>query len=65
MPEIKVTIAQDGTTKITTKGFTGTACQDATKAIEKALGAVTSEKLTGEFYEKNDAHIHISNGSPS
>ena len=62
MPEIKVTVAQDGTTKVATKGFTGTACQDATKAIEKALGTVTSEKLTGEFYAKEDAHVHISNG---
>lgn len=61
MHEIKVTIAPDGTTKIATKGFVGGACKDATKAIEKALGAVTSEKLTGEFYEKIDTHVHISN----
>ena len=41
MREIKVTIQPDGATKITTQGFTGTACKDATRAIEKALGANT------------------------
>lgn len=62
MQEIKVTIASDGTTKIATKGFVGGTCKDATKELEKELGAVVSEKLTGEFYEKDSAHIHISNG---
>ena len=62
MPEIKVTVAPDGATTITTKGFTGTACKDATRELERALGPVVSEKLTGEFYAKEDAHVHISNG---
>lgn len=60
--EIKVTVAPDGTTKIATKGFTGGACKDATKALEKALGAVTSEKLTGEFYREGGTHVHTTNG---
>lgn len=62
MQEIKVTIAPDGTTKLETKGFAGKACKDATKEIEKALGAVTSEKLTGEFYQVGDTHVHTTNG---
>ena len=62
MHEIKVTIALDGTIKVATKGFVGAACQDATKVIEKALGAVALEKFTEEFYEKNDTHVHITNG---
>ncbi|WP_169704393.1 DUF2997 domain-containing protein [Candidatus Kuenenia stuttgartiensis] len=61
MREIKVTIQPDGATKITTQGFTGSACKDATRAIEKALGVVTAEKLTGEFYGQGNTQVHINN----
>lgn len=63
MKKIKVTVAPDGTTRIATEGFTGTACKDATRGLEKALGKVTSEKLTEEFYAvKEQEHTHVSNG---
>lgn len=61
MPEIKITIAPDGTTKILTQGFSGVSCKDATREIEKALGIVTDEKLTSEYYSteiKNNIHIN-------
>lgn len=50
MREIRVTIAPDGTTKILTQGFAGVLCRDATREIERALGVVSDEKFTGEFY---------------
>ena len=37
---------------ITTKGFRGRQCQDATRKLEAALGQVTGETLTDEFYRQ-------------
>ena len=50
MPTIEITISPQGNTKITTKGYTGRKCQDATRELEKALGAKTGDRKTIEFY---------------
>lgn len=47
---IQITISPKGETKIETSGFSGSSCQDATRALEAALGAKTSETFTGEYY---------------
>ena len=47
---IELTISPQGKTRIETRGFTGAACREATRALEAALGIRTSEQLTGEFY---------------
>ena len=47
---IEITITPKGETKISTSGFTGSSCQDATRELERAIGATTDEQLTGEFY---------------
>ena len=47
---IQVTVSPKGETKIETTGFTGSSCQEASRALEKALGAKTSETLTGDYY---------------
>jgi hypothetical protein len=47
---IEVTISPQGETRIETRGFTGAACREATRALEAALGIRKSERLTGEFY---------------
>lgn len=47
---IEVTISPQGETRIETRGFTGAACREATRALEAALGIRTSEQLTSEFY---------------
>ena len=51
MKKIIVTIAPDGSTKVETKGYVGKACQDATRQIEQALGAVVSDTKKPEFYQ--------------
>lgn len=38
-----------GTSTISTKGFAGKACQDATAELEKAMGMKTSDVKTPEF----------------
>jgi hypothetical protein len=48
---IEVIVSPDGQTKIETKGFQGSACRDASRFIEQALGQQTSEQLTAEFHQ--------------
>lgn len=63
MPDIIITIAPDGTTKILTQGFSGVSCKDATRELEKALGIITDEKLTSEYYQNTkSSEIHIGQG---
>ena len=50
MPQIIVTIAPDGSTKVTAKGYTGPACRDATKALREALGQSVRESRTADYY---------------
>jgi hypothetical protein len=59
---IQIIVDAKGGTKIETSGFTGSSCQDATRALEQALGAKVDEQLTGEFYTaSNDEQIAESN----
>ena len=54
---ITIEISTDGQVKITTEGFTGIACKDATKTLEQALGAVTSDTPTREAHEYESVHL--------
>ena len=49
---IEITIDPKGNSQVETKGFTGNACQLASKFIEQALGKRTDEKLTAEFHQQ-------------
>ena len=51
---IELIVSRTGETKIETKGFAGSSCQDASRFLEQALGAKTSEKLTAGFYVQQD-----------
>jgi hypothetical protein len=48
--EITVTIDQDCQATVTVSGIDGPACQGATEALERALGAVRSREHTPEYY---------------
>jgi hypothetical protein len=48
--KIEITISPKGETTVTTKGFTGASCRDASKFIEQALGQRLDERLTAEFH---------------
>ena len=59
---IQVVVNPQGETKIETSGFSGSSCQDATRELEKALGATTEESLTGEYYtEMNEQTDELHN----
>ena len=55
MKTIEITVDAKGGTSVETKGFTGASCRDATRFVEDALGRRTSERLTPEFYQDQDA----------
>ncbi len=55
MKIIEITVDPAGNTRVVTKGFTGTACRDATKLLERALGAVESDTPTAEMYQPQPA----------
>lgn len=48
---IEIIITAKGETTVTTSGFAGSSCHDASRFIEKALGQRTSEQLTMEFHQ--------------
>ena len=51
---IQVVVNPQGETKIETMGFSGSSCQDATRELERALGATQEETLTGEYYTEEN-----------
>lgn len=59
---IQIIVSPQGETKIETSGFSGSSCQDATRELERALGAVTDEQMTGEYYtESNEQQNEVQN----
>lgn len=53
---IEIIITPTGETTVTTKGFAGASCRDASKFIEQALGQKTGERFTSEFYDSAQTH---------
>lgn len=51
MKTIEIIVAPDGKTTVQTRGFVGSSCQDASRSIEQALGKLTREERTAEFYQ--------------
>lgn len=49
---IEITVSIKGETKVETKGFSGSDCQEATRSLELALGARESESLKSEYYQQ-------------
>ncbi len=55
MKTIEITVSPAGETRVETKGYAGTACRDATKLLERALGVVASDTPTAEMYQQQPA----------
>lgn len=54
---IEVTIDPNGGVKIAGVGFKGAACEQATRALEQALGRTVTDERTSEFYEEEKAKV--------
>ena len=52
---IEVIVSTRGETTVQTRGFAGSACLEASKFLEQALGIVTTERKTEEFYTSAQA----------
>ena len=48
---IEVIVSPQGESKIETRGFAGTSCQEASRFLEQALGLRSAEQLTAEYYQ--------------
>ena len=48
---IEILVNTKGEATVTTKGFVGSSCRDASKSIEQALGQRVGEALTTEFHQ--------------
>ena len=51
MRVVEIIISPQGQARVQTRGFVGTACQEASKFIEQTLGQRLEERLTAEFYQ--------------
>lgn len=63
MPTITVTVSPRGATTVTTTGYSGAACEDATRALETALGPVQSNARTAEFYAATQTATPLSSAT--
>ena len=52
MRTIEIIVSPKGETTVTTKGFAGGECQEASRFVEEALGQRTGEQLTAEFHQQ-------------
>lgn len=48
---IEIIVSPTGQTRLETKGFTGSDCQQASRFLEQALGQRTGEQLTAEYHQ--------------
>ena len=57
MPQktLRFKIHQDGRVEETVEGFSGNACNSATKNVEEALGEVKVKNKTAEAFTKNQS----------
>jgi hypothetical protein len=60
MPRIiEVIVSPQGEVIMQTKGYAGSACLQASKFLEQALGVVTNDQKTAEFYATEVAQQQI------
>jgi hypothetical protein len=48
---IEVVVSPTGETSVQTKGYSGNACLQASQFLEQALGLVTQEQKTAEYFQ--------------
>lgn len=59
---IEIIVSPQGATSIRTTGFTGGACKDATRDLERALGVTGKETLTSEYHQQPVEQHRLSQG---
>jgi hypothetical protein len=59
---IELIIQPDGQARLETHGFTGAGCRNAALFLRQALGAVTRETLTADYYAQSPLTNTITHG---
>ncbi len=61
MPRIiEVIVSPQGEATVTTQGYAGTDCLEASRFLEQALGAIVNDRQTAEFYQTEAARQQLS-----
>jgi hypothetical protein len=55
---IEIIVTPKGEITVTTRGFAGASCRDASRFIEQALGQRLGEQLTAEFRQAQAVEQH-------
>jgi hypothetical protein len=63
MKTIEITVSPEGATSIKTSGFTGGACREATRDLERAIGIAGREHLLPEFYGETSTGEQLRQGN--
>ncbi len=63
MRTIELTVDSKGQTTVQTRGFAGSACKEASRFLEQALGQATAETVTAEFYQNQAADQQLRQSS--
>jgi hypothetical protein len=56
---IEVTVSPTGETTVQTKGYAGSACLQASKFLEQALGVIHGDQKTTDYYQAIPTEQHI------
>ena len=59
MKIIEITVNFIGRTTVETKGFSGSDCLEASRALEQALGVRQGEERTPEFYVRSSTKERV------
>ena len=51
MKVIEIIVSPEGASKLETRGFQGSECQEASRFLELALGQKVSDTATSEFHQ--------------
>ena len=61
--KIEITVSPEGATSIKTTGFSGSSCRDATRDLERALGASGIEHLLPEYFHRASTAERLRQGN--
>lgn len=59
MSKVIITIAPDGNFTIEAQGYSGTSCEEATQALERALGKTEKRDYKPEYHNSQTEETHI------
>jgi hypothetical protein len=49
---IEIVVAPDGSTQVSTQGFAGAECQQASEFLKRSLGQTLAEHRTADYYRQ-------------